>query len=134
MPKVQQKHYDPELLQTSYKSQYKKIDHAQSTDNFGQSSKINTTEDYLARKPKVPFYSDTSYKDQYKPKPIVVERQPAYEYKPKDTKFEGQSSYKADFIGKKNTDLINAGSSTLNIQSYMDRKPKIPFEGSSAYK
>ena len=40
MPKVQQKHYDPELLQSSYKSQYKKIDASQSTDNFGQSSKV----------------------------------------------------------------------------------------------
>jgi hypothetical protein len=72
MPKVQQKHYDPEVLQTSYKSQYKKIDATQSTDNFGQSSKMTTTQDYLDRKPKVPFYSDTSYKDNFKPKPIVV--------------------------------------------------------------
>jgi hypothetical protein len=45
MPKVQQKHYDPEVLQTSYKSQYKKIDASQSSDNFGQSSKINPAQD-----------------------------------------------------------------------------------------
>jgi len=41
-------------------------------DSFNQSNKINPTQDYLNRKPKVPFYSDTSYKDSYKPKPIVV--------------------------------------------------------------
>jgi hypothetical protein len=57
-----------------------------------------------------------------------------FEYKPKDTKFEGQSSYKADFIPKKNTDLMEAGSSIVSVQNYINRKPKIPFEGSSAYK
>ena len=66
------------MLQTSYKSQYKKIDATQSSDNFGQSGKLNLAQDYLARKPKVPFYSDTSYKDSYKPKPVVYEKQPTY--------------------------------------------------------
>ena len=72
MPKVQQKHYDPEVLQTSYKSQYKKIDAVQSSENFGQSIKMTKTQDYLAKKLKVPFYSDTSYKDNFKPRPIVI--------------------------------------------------------------
>lgn len=59
-------------MQTSYASQYSKINATNSMDSFNQSNKINLTQDYLNRKPKVPFYSDTSYKDSYKPKPIVV--------------------------------------------------------------
>lgn len=56
MPTVQQKHYDPEILQTSYKSQYKKVDATQSSDNFGSSSKVNPVQDYLSKKPKAQFY------------------------------------------------------------------------------
>jgi hypothetical protein len=68
MPKVQQKHYDSEGLQSSYKTMDKKIDVTQSSDKLGHLSKMTKTQDYIATKPKVPFYSDTSQKVNLNPK------------------------------------------------------------------
>lgn len=101
VPKVVQKHYDPEVLQSSYKSQYNKPIVTKEPSN----TSVNPAESYLKNKPHVPFYSDTSYKDSYKPKPIVVEKQPVYQYKPSGAKFEGESSYKASFQPKTNPNL-----------------------------
>ena len=117
------------MLQTSYKSQYNKppVTTQQS------SNPLNPAESYIKNKPHVPFYSDTSYKESYKPKPIVVEKQPAYQYKPSGIKFEGESSYKSTFQQKKNADL-QSSPGTSTAQDYINRKPKIPFEGSSSYK
>jgi hypothetical protein len=54
MPKVAQKHYDPAVLQTNYKSTYVKPD----ITNQDRSSDSNLVSNYLANKPKnVPFYS-----------------------------------------------------------------------------
>jgi hypothetical protein len=135
MPKVQQNHYDPEILQTSYKSQYIKPNNPLTSTTLKSYNDSAIVSSYLNQKPKIPFYSDTSYKDSYKINPIVVEKQPKYEYKPKNAKFEGESSYKSDFKKINNqSDLISAGESIVNVKDYMNRKPKIPFEGSSSYK
>jgi hypothetical protein len=54
MSKVEQKHYDPTVLQTSYKSTYVKPVIV----NDDKSSNANQVSNYLANKPKnVPFYS-----------------------------------------------------------------------------
>lgn len=55
------------------------------TDSYGGSK--NAAQQYLSKKPHVPFYSDTAYKDSYKGAVIKVEKQPAYEYKPNKNKF-----------------------------------------------
>ena len=45
----------------------KKIDATQSSGKLGQLSKMTKTQNYLATKPKVPSYSDTSHKDNLNP-------------------------------------------------------------------
>ncbi len=57
---------------------------------------------------------------------MKVEKQPAYEYKPKLTKFEGQSSYKAEFVEKKNPEILTKNDPAV-FQEYLAKKPKISF-------
>lgn len=60
------------------------------------------------------------------------QKQPAYEYKPKNTKFEGESSYKSTFVQKKNSD-IQPVNEVSTLSQYMDRKAKVTFEGNTSY-
>jgi hypothetical protein len=61
---------------------------------------------YHANKSKLPFSSETEYKKSYEAKEIKIEKQQPYEYKHRDIKFEGESSYKQEFPAKKNTDIV----------------------------
>lgn len=65
---------------------------------------------------------------------VKVEPQPAYIYKPKNTKFEGQSSYKAEFVQKNNPDLKQQNHDYNIAKEYLAKKPKVAFQGSSSYK
>ena len=68
---------------------------------------------------------------------MKAQKQPEYVYKPKNTKFEGVSSYKQEFQPKKNTssDLVLSSQEVMNAPAtYQRNKPKIPFEGQSSYK
>lgn len=62
VPKPQTKHYDPESLQTSYKTQFTQPKPSQDTLAGGSSSLV---ESYMAKKAKVPFYSETEYKKSF---------------------------------------------------------------------
>ena len=59
VPKVVQKRYDPELIQSSYKTTFTKPPPNSTSVNADQS----LVNQYYQNKPKnVPFYSDTEYK------------------------------------------------------------------------
>ena len=58
-----------------------------------------------------------------------------YEYKPKNTKFEGESSYKAQFTGQPNSNVdLSRGNDQGLMKEYLAKKPKVAFEGKSSYK
>jgi hypothetical protein len=94
------------LLQSSYKSTFTKPP-AVNSSATNDSALINQ---YYQNKPKnVPFSTETEYNKSYQKTNVIhrvtqvkVEPQPAYVYKPKNTKFEGQSSYKSEFVQKSN--------------------------------
>ena len=69
-PKVTQKHYDPDVLQTSYKATYTKP----TVQNTSTASDQNFISQYYQNKPKnVPFYSETSYNKSYeKPNVFII--------------------------------------------------------------
>lgn len=69
-PKVVQKRYDPELIQSSYKTTFTKPAPNTTSANYNQS----LVNQYYQNKPKnVPFYSETEYKKSFQASNVVIE-------------------------------------------------------------
>lgn len=64
-PKPKSKHYDPDVLQTSYKMQYVKPEVSLNGDNNTLAASNALAQSYLARKSKIPFSSETEYKKNF---------------------------------------------------------------------
>ena len=67
---------------------------------------------------------------------IKADKQPEYVYKPRNIKFEGSTTYKNEFQGKKNanSDLpVGVDSANNASGAYHSNKPKVPFSGTTSY-
>ena len=87
----------------------------------------------MANKPNLKLEGSSSYKDTFKAHEVKPQAQPAYQYKPKQTKFEGESSYKTSFVPKKNNEFDSGNKSGNAVQDYMAKRPQLKFEGHSSY-
>lgn len=112
-----QKHYDPNLLKSTYDSTY--------TPHQIQREQLPPRADYQPSRGR--FEDETEYKKSYVPSQIQVERPYSpLKYVPNTTKFEGSTTYNREYSPKR----MEYSSSRVNY----DYQPnKVPFEGQTTY-